>query len=333
MNITPILKKLYREGSYGPGEGDYKGECVPFVQALVSFPAKTGNMLADKINFVKSYGIMADHPYFGEDFQVGDAVFTTDSEHGHVAFITFVDNDHFEVSESNFKSKKRVSHGRQIKKNDPKIIGICRFPFIFNTGFKFPLKLKVCFLMNNYDKQWDPKVFAEIREWYKTVSGGKIELQIFPLYTNFKNWWYDMVNAGGVWTESISLNWWKDNPAALAFSNENKYPDAVVLAIKSKEWQGKTFNYENLTLAGGYYGRTKNAAKIIVVADEEQKSTVYPGKQLFQCLLEHELAHWLYYMGQPQGFDMTHVFDGQGHIEKMFAESPLIDYERIFVNL
>lgn len=333
MNLRPILEKLYPAGKVGPGTGDLKGQCIPFMQALVKFPAPTGDLLKDKINFLKSYGFTIDFFTFGKDFQVGDVVFTSESaKYGHGAFITSLGVDDFEVAESNFSSKLRISYGRRIKKNDPKIIGVGRFPLRFDVGFKFPLRLRVCVLLNNYDKKWDFKAFTEISQWYKTVSGGKVEVDIFPVYTNLKNWWYQMIDAGGVWTETIDRGWFKENAGGLAFSNENRIPHILVMAIPNREWQGKTFNFENLRLNGGYYGRTKNPGWIIVVSDENEKSNIYPGKQSFQAVLEHEISHWFYYMGQAQYFDFTHTLDSMGKIQDMFND-PFLDYTKIFINL
>jgi hypothetical protein len=334
MDISSVLKKIYPEGSYGPGTGSLKGECVVFCQHIVQFPASTGNYLWNKKNFVNKYGIRKDN--LSDDYRIGDVVFTSESLiYGHAAIITWVDfpNRRFTVSESNFKAKKRVSHGRFMSFDSPKIIGIGRFPFKINIGLNFPIKLKVSILMNNFKKQWNPKCFTELQEWFKTSSNGRIELDIHPLYVNLKNWFYGNYGAGidGAQFKVINDEWYKEHVLSVPNAFQNEPAHITVFVVNKKEWEGSVLNQPGVQEIGWYMPRT-NPARIQVACDESDLSPYYFGKQLFQDAIEHEILHYLAYMGNAQYFDYLHIYHSQRKMERLFDEGGF-DYQKVYVSL
>lgn len=96
------------------GWGD---ECVKFVRMhLGDHPDFRGNAIEIQPN--------TDTP------RIGHAVLTSESDLGHVAIVTNIQDDYIVVSESNYVAKDRISHGRKI----PKDSHIIRGYFDFSTA-------------------------------------------------------------------------------------------------------------------------------------------------------------------------------------------------------
>jgi hypothetical protein len=129
QGITTAVAKKYPEGSVGPGKGAYQGQCAVFVEQLVNLGTpsnRMGDSLSEKKQHIDNYGIPASK--WRSQAKVGDVVVTSENAtYGHTYIITkLLPNGKAQVSESNFKSSKRVSHDRIVSLNDPKIYGAFR---------------------------------------------------------------------------------------------------------------------------------------------------------------------------------------------------------------
>lgn len=133
MNYQSILQQLYPEGSIGPGEGVYKGQCAVFVQNLMSIP-KVGDTIESKIAAVKKYGYTAQQVQGG--YSAGDAiVLDVGTKAGHVLFLNqFNPITKIGVaSEANWFRDGKVHHTRQINLMDKSVIGCLRGKLLFDV--------------------------------------------------------------------------------------------------------------------------------------------------------------------------------------------------------
>ena len=124
VSVSPVLKKLYPEGSYPTGKANQlRNQCGYFVKDLVTklggtYPA-VGNTLKEKIAAVAKYGASF------ANAKIGSVIISKDNPtYGHVAYIIGKNAQGWLVAESNYKQSERVSYGRVIPFNSPKVVGI-----------------------------------------------------------------------------------------------------------------------------------------------------------------------------------------------------------------
>lgn len=125
--LTLAVAQKYPAGSTGPGEGAYQGQCAVYVEKLVDLPTPNGTMgdsKAEKFTNIDNYGIPAKQwtP------QVGDVIVTNENaKYGHTAVVTAIlPGNKIQLSESNFKASKQVSHDRVLDSKSPVIHGAFR---------------------------------------------------------------------------------------------------------------------------------------------------------------------------------------------------------------
>lgn len=325
MNLIPLLKKQYPEGTIG-------GQCGDFAHRLVQFPS-VGDKYSQKKQAVRDYGILRENL---AAFQIGDVVITSEGTTlgigaGHVAVVADMDKHNLFLAESNFKSKLRVSYGRVLPKNNTKIYGVIRGNILVDIPITFPITLNVSYLMQ-YQKQWNGKVFDEIGEWFMKASNGRIAINPFPLYTYhaLKNWYYSAYGTdGNEFYNVINRQWYEDNDLPLAFTNANKPPHVVVWSINRQQWEGSVFGKPDVQEIGWYYPNS-NPMQIVMCAEEKDMSPFNYGTKLFVDAVRHEISHGLYALGRPDGIDLTHTHFFNYQLEKIFDD---IDYKRLIINL
>lgn len=110
------LTKAFPDGSIG-------GQCGDFVRKVVSKIGATyptlGDSLKSKTAAVKKYGTSLARA------TIGSVIVTKENPtYGHVAYIIGRNAKGWIVAESNFKQSNRVSYGRTIPFNSPKVIGV-----------------------------------------------------------------------------------------------------------------------------------------------------------------------------------------------------------------
>lgn len=114
--LQTIVNKTYPPGSIG-------GQCGDFVRKVVNklgatYPA-LGDSLKSKMAAVQKYGTSA------ANGRIGSVIVTKENPtYGHVAYIIGRNAQGWIVGESNFKQSNRVSYGRVIPFNSPKIVGV-----------------------------------------------------------------------------------------------------------------------------------------------------------------------------------------------------------------
>lgn len=104
-------------------EGSVGGQCGGFVRKLASSfgldYARLGDTLQSKTDAVKKHGTSL------ANAGTGSVIVTKENPtYGHVAFIVGRNTQGFVVAESNYKQSNKVSYGRVIPYNSPKIIGV-----------------------------------------------------------------------------------------------------------------------------------------------------------------------------------------------------------------
>lgn len=114
--LLSIATKRFAPGSVG-------GQCGVFVRNIANsfgldYP-RLGNSLTEKINAVKNHGTSL------ANAGIGSVIVTKEnSTYGHVAWIVGKNEQGYQVVESNFKQSERISYGRTIPYNSPKIVGV-----------------------------------------------------------------------------------------------------------------------------------------------------------------------------------------------------------------
>lgn len=112
---SPLIQ-AYPQGSTG-------GQCGTWVRSIVerqglSYP-RVGDSLAEKTATAKKYGVPINQA------RVGSVVLTSENKtNGHVAYIIGSTPQGFVLGESNYGMNGKVSYGRVIPFNSPKILGI-----------------------------------------------------------------------------------------------------------------------------------------------------------------------------------------------------------------
>lgn len=319
MNIKPALSKYYPENSIG-------GQCGVWAHNIINFP-DVGNSYAQKKKAVQQNGILFSNLY--GDFRIGDVCITSEGTTlgfgaGHVAVICDIVNGNLIAAESNFLLNGRVHYGRIIPKD--KIYGVLRGGFKVNLGLP-PLVLKTTILMQ-YEKQWDSSIFQELIDNFKTLTGGKVTLDIYPVYTkgSLENWWYQTYAFSGQEYSVIAYQYIKDQAIPITYASSQ----LIIWAINKQQWQG------SVVTAGGqfqecgwsYYGTRPCVST--VVCDEGDMSFRYPNEKAFIHYITHELTHHLSHWGRGDGFDFTDQDDVNNDRSKPFLE---LDYDHLQVNL
>jgi hypothetical protein len=122
LNATKV-PLMYKEGTRPTAYGAASDQCGYYVRNIVNkmglnYPA-LGDGLNEKIAAVKKYGTSINNA------RVGSVIVTKENPTwGHVAYIIGRNAQGFIVSESNFKQSNKISHGRIIPYNSPKIVGV-----------------------------------------------------------------------------------------------------------------------------------------------------------------------------------------------------------------
>jgi hypothetical protein len=322
MNISLLLKKLYPEGSW-------QGQCGTFAHKLIEFPS-VGDSYSQKKQAVREYGILAEQ--LAGDFRVGDVVITSEGTfmgmgHGHVAVVVNVSNGQPQVVESNFKLKEKVSYGRPVPVG--KIYGVIKGAFKFPVEIPKPLTLRVNVFINN-QKPWNKLYFEKLKEEFSKISGGKVVLDLYPLYTKFQNWWYRAYGSAlsNEYYNVIAKEYLDETVMPLAFSD----PHIIILVISKKQWQGSVFNSPNAQELGWYYPGSK---LIVFVCDDGDISIPHFGTSAFVDYAIHEISHYLYHWGldiTKYGFrrDLTHDHYNANEMEKIFSD---LDLKRLHASI
>lgn len=325
MNLRPLLSDIYPENSIGPGIGNLKGQCAVFAQSLAEIP-KVGDSYASKKEAVKKYGILASQ--LEGQYRVGDCVITSEGTNwfgsgtGHVAIIAYIKDGQPYAAESNFNKDLRVHYGRKIPLD--KIYGVIRKPFKFKLP-ALPIVLNVNVFMN-YEVKWDSKIFGEWADKVKELSGGKIELNLFPLYTynSLKNWWYEVQSTdfGGEF-KVIAEQYINHQVLPLQYPNIH----FILWSITKKQWQGAILHDPNTKEYGWYYGNSKTAT---ITCNQADQSFRY-NFSAFLHYATHELCHFLEQYGRRDGRKMTDIYDQRDRdLSKVFSE---LNYDFLQVNL
>lgn len=116
VSVAPVVQKSFPAGSVG-------GQCGDFVRRVASKFGATypslGDSLKSKIAAVRKYGTSL------ANAKIGSVIVTRENPtYGHVAYIIGRNAKGWIVGESNFKQSKRVSYGRVIPFNSPKLVGV-----------------------------------------------------------------------------------------------------------------------------------------------------------------------------------------------------------------
>lgn len=115
-SVAPNIQKLSPSGSVG-------GQCGVWVRSIVNKLGATyprlGDSLKSKIAAVEKYGTSV------ANARIGSVIVTKENPtYGHVAYIIGRNAKGWIVGESNYKQSNRVSYGRIIPFNSPKLVGV-----------------------------------------------------------------------------------------------------------------------------------------------------------------------------------------------------------------
>lgn len=294
---------------------------------IIEFPL-VGDTYFTKKKAVRDFGILTTNL---TEFRVGDICITNDNTikeigTGHVTVVADIVKGSLIAVESNYRLDHRVHYGRVIPKD--RIYGVLRGNFRFPVPFKMPLELNISILMQ-YDKMWDSSIFKRLVDKMLELSGNKVKLNIFPLYTSLKNWDYKIYPFGAYGYKIISYEWFKANVLPLAFTNNNQSPQIVLFSINKQQWQGEMFGQKSYPEYGWSYFGT-NPIQSLIVCDEGDKSFRYPLEDAFIHYAIHEISHGLAHWGRTDNRDDTDINDLNNQRDKIFNE---LDYPHLAVNL
>ena len=323
MNLIPIISKIYPEGSV-------QGQCGDFAHRLINFPP-IGNTYASKKKAVQDFGVLA--PNLSE-FRIGDVVITNDNTNngvgsGHVAVVADIVAGQRIAAESNFQLDGRVHYGRVIPTN--RIYGVLRGDFRFPLPIKSPLELDISIMMQ-YQKPWQSSIFQRLTDRMLELSGNRIKLNVFPLYTyrSLKNWNYKIFPFGTYQYSVIDYDWYKNNVLPLSFANLNKRTQIVLWAINREQWQGTVFGAGHAYDEVGWTNFGTNPIQSLIVADEGDKSFQYPNEDAFIDYCIHECQHGLQHWGRTDNGDDTDKNYFNSQRELSFNQ---LNYQHLAVNL
>ncbi len=329
MNIKTLLRLQFPDGTTG-------GQCGNFAHKVIEF-APVGDSYSQKKKAVQANGILngVGPGTVDGDFRAGDVIITSEGTwmglgNGHVA-INMVDGPQPMVIESNFKKDGKIRSGRLVPLN--KIYGVIRGPYKFKIPqVKYPIVLKTTIFMQ-YRTQWNKKCFTDLEDWFFKASGGRIKLELAPLYTYdaLKNWWYRAYSVTGEdFFNLIALEYFNEYAMPLRF------PDSKIIlwSVNKQQWQGSVFFKPELQEIGWYYPNT-NPLRAIFCCEEEDKSPINLGMQLFVDAARHEIMHGLYRYGRWDRKDLCHerFFGINGYpkdFNKVFDD---LDYNLLNLNL
>lgn len=303
MNIIPILQKLYPENSIGPGIGAYQGQCAVFAQALFVLP-KVGDSYSQKKQAVKDYGIIYDSSV---QLQVGDACITSEGTflglgNGHVTVIANFVNGQPIAAESNFKNDRRVHYGRVIPTS--KIYGIIRGDLRFKLNITYPITLNISLIINMPAWASLNKHIDNAKNWFYTASGGKLALNIIPVYSNIPPTWDIEANP----VSHIKESWFNEFILPLRFPGSH----IVIFDTDRKDFPDSVYgDPTSFELGFSYKYNTNFPLKIMTLCYENDDYPPYyqtlGGYAKYIC---HELNHLLYGVCANQnvvpGGDYTH---------------------------
>lgn len=116
VSIAPVVSKIFPPGSVG-------GQCGDFVRKVATKLGATyptlGDSLKSKTAAVMKYGTSLSKA------TIGSVIVTKENPtYGHVAYIIGKNASGWIVAESNYKQSNKVSYGRVIPFNSPKVIGV-----------------------------------------------------------------------------------------------------------------------------------------------------------------------------------------------------------------
>ena len=310
MIIQPILKKLYPEGSV-------QGQCGVFAHRVISF-VLVGNTLAQKTQAVENYGVRAD--LLNQAFRLGDVlILDVKTVDGHVAIINTIDfvKGILTLTESNYNLDQKVHHTRQISITDPAIVGIMRGKPLFPwPTIKYPLNPKVAVIFNNLGVSPNPQPWAnqnqylnQIRDWFFKNSGGKIQMEIAPLYSFIEN--IPTVASGGgmgsAMTEIIDEAWYEKYISGVYYGH-----DIYIFVMRPQDFAGQVYN-QNGVMEYGYSYEPHYPIKTFVACDgntDYPPDYADPDLQGFAKFAVHEICHGLYGVCLSDKFgsgtDLTH---------------------------
>jgi hypothetical protein len=319
MNLISKFSAKYPENSIG-------GQCAVFAEQLIDC-GLVGNSYAQKKQAVQAGGILASNLY--GDFRIGDVVISSEGTFlgvgaGHVAVIADIHNGQPIVAESNFRKDGRVHYGRAIPIKN--IYGVIRGAFKIDLKLP-PLVLKTTILMQ-YQTEWNSAIFQELIDNFKNLTGGKVTLDIYPVYTynSLKNWYYQEYPFSGANYSVIAYPYIQEQAIPITYGNSQ----LIIWAINKAQWQGTvaSLNSQYQEYGWSYFGIKPCIST--VTCDEGDMSFRYPNEKAFIHYITHELSHQLTRWGRGDGFDYTDIDDINNDRSKPFTE---IDYQHLAVNL
>ena len=232
--------------------------------------------------------------------QIGDKVFIT----GNSGTITTIPHLHCDVWDLNNGSL-----------NINNINGFIN-PSTYNwNSMTFPITFKIKLLANNNNWTTLSQQIEQIKDWYKTKSGGKINLEFTVEQTSFNNLQfvdYDYTPSGFAW--AIEKNWQIQNvlPRAVGF-------DMVIVLINPSEWQG---SQTQGVMLGDLSEQKTNVINLRSPEFSDKFSdNLWP---FFQYIMCHEISHSFLGMtsqDRVDGINITH---------KYFYSLDFVDAPKIF---
>jgi hypothetical protein len=297
MNLQPVLKKLYPEGSYG-------GQCFSFLHNLVDFDP-VGNLAADKLRFLKfnPQGILLSRL---DSFKVGDIVVQNTPVFDHGSFINYISNGMLQLSESNYNYDLKVHHGRLMRPNDKSILGVVRASLkVPLPPPVYPVQIRVLIMMNG-QPFWNSLLqhMANLQGWFWQASGQRVELIIDYKTTMLSGWpvVYTGPVMGGQNVGIIDEKWFENVVLPEANKPNEHYPTApgpqiVIFNMPRSAWHGSVFDNPNLIELGYCYEKINMdfPVKIMTVSDEHDDfPPYYPTLGAYAKLMAHEIAHAFY---------------------------------------
>lgn len=280
-----------------------------------------GDSLASKQKYVQSNGIIkANIAEIGKGFRIGDVVITTDGKYGHGFVVADMDEKNLYAAESNFNLDKKVTYGRIVPKDSPKIYGLLRNPLKLDLGV---CEFNVNVFFNNQPK-WSNAILDKTSASLFEMTKGKLKVNFYPLRTNFERWWYEDFVFNGVDYKVIAKSYLDEKTKLFSFTSDNKPANAVVFVINPAEWQGSSG-------AGQELAWTNNTpiGQIQASCGESDMSPWYDLK-LIEHVLIHELSHYLNFIN---GKDDKTDYKDTPKVKKLNEVYNDVDFNRVTANL
>lgn len=184
----------------------------------------------------------------------------------------------------------------------------------------YPITFKVKIIIN--DMRWDslPEKVQQLRDWYWTNSGEKIQIQVDAAYTSLQDIPFTLVDP---YNSSFAINEeWYDQHVF-----DSNY-HTTVFVVSPEAFNSHANNGIVKGRTRGFFG--KLPTKTEIACTESEMSGNYPELNAFFDYVRHELMHTCYILGGTSigYFDYTHkYYYDQQNLEKAFSE---LNFENIY---